>query len=141
MCLHASVVLQSNGTVKDDIPEAEPVTFGAEGIVSRAESVAGMGCLGKSDIPPIKILLEGAVSDETVLAVRLGDTEMFAVRHRQHRSVPGGWAHVETKDVARAVGTNPARSRQRRSTVNPRFRCKVNIVFVVAVFCDAYEVG
>lgn len=131
-CEHAGVVLESDGTsVRQDIPEASPVEFGEKGVVELANILAGTGCLGSDDVAQIQRLAEDAVSISSALVLQLGATGTFAVRHRNHRLVPGEWAHVRTRGVEAKIGAKVAASRLRRCTaVSAQFQCKVSIVLM-----------
>lgn len=125
VCDHARVVLKDDLTIKDDIPKAEAVKFDPGGIEKEAELVAKGGHLGTSDVQSISRLATEATDNDVELLVRLGNTQFFAVFHSQNRSIPGSWAHVQTKDVWLPAGSPPAPSAHRRSTDNPKFQCKV----------------
>lgn len=132
ICRHALVVLEESGAVKPNIPKAEVVTF-EEGAGCRAEAVRDTACLGDADVAAIKKLERGSLADGVGLLYRLGETETFAVRHTGDRSIPAGWAHVETRDMARPVGSQPRPARSRRSTVNANIQCKVFPLFLSVV--------
>lgn len=126
VCEHASVVLQDGLTIADNIPAAGPVVFALPGLVETAKKVAEAGHLGKEDVTRIEGLDGQARTSGVPVLVRLGDTETFAVRDENNRSIPGGWAHVQTTDIARPAGSGPQQSALRRSTENDALQCKVN---------------
>lgn len=114
--------MDDDGTIKANIPAAEEVVIDG-GVGKRADAVCTTTqLLGTVDVGPVKDLEAQATADGTPLLVRLGGTETFAVRHFDHRSIPGGWGHVRTVDL---VGSPPAASARRRSTLSDRIQCKV----------------
>lgn len=122
-CKHALVVLHSDGSFKEDTPEASPVLFGEEGVVGVAGSLVDTGCLGVDDVALIRRLADEAKEQNSALAVQIGATGWYAVRDGD------GWVHVESQVVEAEVGAKAPASRLRRSTpVNARFRCKVNML-------------
>lgn len=144
ICEHADVVLQDGLTIRDNIPDAEAVVFDEPGIVERAKLVAESGHLGTSDVSNIKTLVGEASTAEVPLLVRLGTTETFAVRHHNNRSVPGGWAHVQTTGIAliaRAPGSSTQRSARRRSTNNAELQCKVIMTYAGVALRAVYAVS
>lgn len=126
LCDHAKVVLDASGRPKSYIQRAIAADFGDEGVVSLGSEVVDMGCLGEKDLRTISRLAGAAAEDDVSLAVRLGATWMYAVRHAESRSAPGDWAHVQTSGVTRAAATRTSGSRRRRSTSVPHFWCKVS---------------
>lgn len=129
MCQHAKVILSEDGNFKPDIPKADPVIFGGDGVMALAQKVVDNAVLGEADAANIGSLASEAEKVGVGLAVRLGDTQAYAVRDANNRSTPGDWAHVHTTGVVRGAGTKPAPSQKRRSTNLASIACKVNMFF------------
>lgn len=131
MCGHVKLILDADGVPKFDLPKVVAADFGEEGVVGLGSKVVGMGRLGEKDLHAICRLAESAGQDGVALAVRLGDTQTYAVLHADDPSVPGDWAHVQTSDVARTARKKAAASRRTGITAVPQFLCKVSTSFAV----------
>ena len=123
------LVLGDGAVPKSDIPEAKAVTFGEEGGGVRAlvEKAQARGYLEQRDASTVSELAQAAAGDGFPLAVRLGDTQMYAVYNAKNQYVPGAWAYVRTANVAPAPGAERSSSSEGRKGVStaPRFMCKV----------------
>lgn len=129
-CEHATLVLGDGAVPKSDIPEAEPLTFGegGEGVEALIGEAQTRGCLGQMAASSISEMAQAAAGDGFPLAVRLGDTQIFAVYNAKNQYVPGAWAYVRTTNVPPTAGGAERSASQGRKGISttPRFMCKVS---------------
>lgn len=125
-CEHADVILGDGTTPKADIPEAEPVIFGkdGEGIESVGDAAITQMVLTQGSFDTILKMAATAEEHGVPLLMRLGETQTYVVYHPDHRSIPCGWAHVET-DFPQPPGSKKAPSTKRRTTLKKQIQCKV----------------
>lgn len=128
-CEHATLVLGDGAVPKSDIPEAVALTFGegGEGVEALIRNAQTRGCLGQMAASSISEMAQAAAEDGFPLAVRLGDTQIFAVYNAKNQYVPGAWAYVRTTNVPPAGAAERSASQGRKGiSTTPRFMCKVS---------------